>query len=181
MYLDQLKELEITQINEKYNIPYTEKENLEKILKIFVENQLKLNDLGTLEKLKKYAMEPLGVVHLSTVLKENSLDEIRSIHNTLERDGYYNGYDYILVKENINTENLEEEILETLITHDYFIEEAFDLDYLVECFTQEKTHEEVIRELLLEEDLLENLLKIELVDVYVDEDGDVVKMGHKYY
>jgi hypothetical protein len=38
MYLDQLKELELTQINDKYNLPYTKKEDLEKILKIFVEN-----------------------------------------------------------------------------------------------------------------------------------------------
>jgi len=52
MYLDQLKALEIEKINEKYNLPYSERENLEKILKIFVENQLKLNELETLEKVK---------------------------------------------------------------------------------------------------------------------------------
>jgi len=52
MYLDQLKALEIEKINEKYNLPYLERENLEKILKIFVENQLKPNELETLEKVK---------------------------------------------------------------------------------------------------------------------------------
>jgi len=52
---------------------------------------------------------------------------------------------------------------------------------LIECFVEEKSHDTVIRELLLEEDVIENLLKVELVDVYEDVDGSVVKMDYKYY
>jgi len=182
MYLKQLKQLEMKQVEEKYNnISYTEKENLEKILKIFLESQLKLQNIQNLEKLREYSKEPIDVIKLSTVLKNHTLEKTKAIHNELERNGYYNDHDYILVKEYANTEALEEEMLEKLITDEYFIQETFDLDYLIDIFIEEKTHQEVMRELQQEENILENLLNIELVEAYVDEDGNTVKKGDKYY
>ena len=181
MYLDQLKQLEVDKINEKYQLPYSEKEHLEKILKLLVESQLKLKDLESLEKLKEYSKEPIDVIKLSAALNNHTLSEVKEIHKTLDHHGYYNGHDFILINDRRNTEPLEEEILEALITDYYFVEEAFDLDYLIEIFVEEKTHEGVIRELMLEEDLIENLLKIQLVDISEDVNGNVIKMGHKYY
>ena len=48
-------------------------------------------------------------------------------------------------------------------------------------FTEEKNQDEVIRELMLEMDLLENILKIDLTEIFTDDYGDVVKIGSKYY